>query len=56
MKWLLEKRRVYICKCGLVFKRRKRFVEHMNDTNRWRQYHSLINIGKIVKGVNKEQV
>jgi len=32
-------RKLYLCKCGICFRKRKDFIEHLKDTKRWRKYH-----------------
>ena len=32
-------RKLFLCKCALVFRKRTDFIQHLRDTKRWRNYH-----------------
>lgn len=37
-KWQIIKT-LFLCKCGLCFKKRDDLMEHLKDTKRYRKYH-----------------
>ena len=37
-KWK-HKGKLYLCKCGICFRSRKHFFEHLKDSKRWKKYH-----------------
>ena len=48
-KWKVIKR-YYLCYCGLCFKTREEFTEHIKDTKRWRNRHFAMDYNTLPSG------
>jgi len=47
--FIMKSKALIPCKCGMCFESFEDWKQHKKDTKRWRQYHSNLNPGVIMR-------